>query len=183
MTVPEIETERLRLRRFRPDDLAALTPILCDPAVTQYIGAGLPVRSGEVPHHLQQLTEKYWTEYGFGRWALVYRETGELTGYCGLRVNEGQPELHYLLGRAWWCAGLATEAARACLDYAFTKLRLTEVIALVRPENTASVRVLKKIGMQQAKRQQQFFGHNFHYYVISAADFQTGTLTVRQPHH
>ncbi|MFN7946356.1 MAG: GNAT family N-acetyltransferase [Blastocatellia bacterium] len=168
MTVPEIETARLRLRRFRPDDLTALTLILCDPSVTLYIGAGAPVRTGEVPYHLQQLTENYWTEYGFGRWAVVYRETGELAGYCGLRVNEGKPELHYLLGRAWWCAGLATEAARACLDYAFTKLRLSEVIALVRPENTASVRVLKKIGMQHTGKQACYFNYYFYYYVTTS---------------
>jgi ribosomal-protein-alanine N-acetyltransferase len=180
MTVPELATERLLLRQFRPDDLAALIPILCDPVVTRYVASGEPVRKEEVAGHLKRLSEKYWSEYGLGRWALIYRETGELIGYCGFRMNGEEPELHYLLARAFWCAGLATEAVRACLRYAFAELHQSRVIALVRPENTASVRVLKKTGMKQAGSRGCFFGHDFQYYAITAADFesaQSGYLT------
>jgi ribosomal-protein-alanine N-acetyltransferase len=102
----------------------------------------------------------------------VDKASGEVIGYCGFRINEGRTELHYLLARAYWCAGLATEAARAALRYAFEELRLTEIIALVRPENTASARVLKKIGMRHTGRQERFFGHNFDRYLITMSDYQ-----------
>ena len=96
-------------------------------------------------------------------------------------MNEGTPEIHYALSRAWWFAGLATEAARASLWYGFEKLQLTEIIALVRPENVASIHVLKKLGLKFTGRQETFFGHIFHYYSVSATSCQPrdSTYTVR----
>jgi len=172
MTVPEIETKRLLLRRFTPDDLEAFSLIVGDPEVMRHYGPGTTVSRQELPQQLSQLIEKYWQEYRMGRWALVYKETNELIGLCGLRINEGKPEIHYLLAKAYWFAGLATEAARACLRYGFEELRLPEVIAIVRPENLASIHVLKKLGMRYAGRQEWFYDHNFHYYSVSAANYQ-----------
>ncbi|HZS09762.1 MAG TPA: GNAT family N-acetyltransferase [Blastocatellia bacterium] len=172
MTVPEIETKRLLLRRFTPDDLEAFSLIVGDPEVMRYYGAGVPLPKHEVSHQLSGLIEKYWQEYRFGRWAIVYKESGDLIGFCGLRISEGTPELNYLLAKAYWFAGLATEAARACLRYGFEELRLPEVIGIVRPENLASIHVLKKLGMRYAGRQEWFYDHNFHYYSVSAADYQ-----------
>jgi [ribosomal protein S5]-alanine N-acetyltransferase len=181
MITPEIETERLRLRRFRSDDLAALSLLFRDPEVVRYIGTGTLAAPDEIQTHLTSLRENYWREYCFGRWVMEDRISGDFIGYCGLRVNEGLPEIHYVLAREWWFAGLATEAASACLWYGFEKLSLKEIIALVRPENIASINVLKKLGMNFTGRQETFFDHTFHYYSVSATGWQPGdaAFTVR----
>ena len=81
---------------------------------------------------------------------MVERESGTLIGNCGLipyRWEEPEIELGYRLGRRWWRRGYATEAASACLRFAFGELGLERVVAVTDPDNVASQRVLAKIGM------------------------------------
>src|SRR5207249_11006997 len=76
-------------------------------------------------------------EHGFGLWAVELRATGEFIGDCGLVYVEGkgpEVEVAYHLAKEWWGRGLATEAARACLDYGFRELGLREIIAICFPE-------------------------------------------------
>jgi RimJ/RimL family protein N-acetyltransferase len=89
-------------------------------------------------------------------WGVELRATGELIGRCGFYPYAGpagvEPELAYLLARAHWGAGLATEAARAALDALFRGQRPVRAIALVRPEHVTSRRVLQKLGMRELGR-------------------------------
>lgn len=84
---------------------------------------------------------------------MVKKATHEVIGYCGLfyfpDIN-GKPEVEigYRLTRAFWAQGYATEAVIAVRDYGFSTLCLSRMFAMVDPENTASIRVAEKAGMQ-----------------------------------
>jgi RimJ/RimL family protein N-acetyltransferase len=82
-------------------------------------------------------------------WAVVERETDALIGHCGLRYLEdtSDVELLYGLGRRFWGRGVATEAGRASLGYGFEQAGLSRIVALAKPENAASRRVMEKLGM------------------------------------
>jgi RimJ/RimL family protein N-acetyltransferase len=91
--------------------------------------------------------------YGFGRWAVHERETDTFIGWCGLRYSpeKNEVDLGYRFFRQYWGQGYATEAGKACLDYAFRALHLDFVVGNVMIENTASVKVLEKLGMSRWK--------------------------------
>lgn len=83
--------------------------------------------------------------------AIIFKETNELIGWCGLdHLNQTQPDpaLFYLLQANYWGKGVATEAAKVLLDYAFTQLELSSIHGAAAPENIASKRVMEKIGMK-----------------------------------
>lgn len=145
----EIETARLRLRRFVPEDLDDLCRLLADPRVMRYVGveAGYIFSREETEAALATFITG-WARRGYGRWAVVEKATGRFAGLCGFRLFDGEAELLYLLHVEYWGQGLASEAARASLRYAFEELRLTKVVAVTRPEHTASRRVLERVGMR-----------------------------------
>lgn len=93
---------------------------------------------------------------GHGKWAVIHLQSQRLIGYCGIAVTpiEGklENELGYRFEPEFWGQGLATEAAKACLQYGLNKLNLDYILAIVEAENYASVRVLEKIGMEFVKK-------------------------------
>jgi len=83
--------------------------------------------------------------------AIILKDTGEFIGWCGLEhldTTKPDPALFYLLKANYWGQGLATEAARALLAYAFGSMNLTSLHGVAAPENVASKRVMEKIGMR-----------------------------------
>jgi ribosomal-protein-alanine N-acetyltransferase len=143
----EIETERLRLRRFTPDDLEAFCSILGDPEVMRYLGVAAGPLSRQESEALLYNAIDTWTTHGFSRLAMVDKYLTKVIGLCGWRRFEGTPELIYILKKESWGMGLATEAAKACLRYGFEELQFDRIIAFTRIENRVSLRVLQKIGM------------------------------------
>ena len=168
----EIETRRLILRIFRPDDLDQLALILGDPEVMKYLGivAGKPMSREETADVLQSFI-KSWEKYGLGRLAIVEKESGQLIGCCGLRLLEGTPEIVYVLGKAYWGKGYATEAARACLRHGFESLNLKRIVAVTRHGNLASQRVLERVGMRYEK-EVTHYGVGGMGYVITLEEFE-----------
>jgi [ribosomal protein S5]-alanine N-acetyltransferase len=145
-----LETPRLRLRRLRMADLDDLAALYADPEVRRFYPEGTLTRE-QTREELEHILTVYYAKYGFGLWATILRDTGELIGRCGLLpwVLEGQREVEvaYLLSRAHWGQGLATEAARAILDYGFATLDVPRLICLIDHDNAKSIRVAEKIGM------------------------------------
>jgi RimJ/RimL family protein N-acetyltransferase len=92
----------------------------------------------------------HWQLRGYGMWAVEDRATGGLIGRIGFYEPEGWPgmELGWMLAREHWGRGLATEGARAALQFAFATLQKPQVISLIRPENVASIRLAEKLGEQ-----------------------------------
>ena len=146
-----IETARLRLRALREDDAEALARIFSHPSVVQYSGGRSPSFE-EVREGIRQHISGYYEKRGYGLLAAELRDTGEVVGRIGFLTTQidesADAELHYHLAPAAWGNGLATEAARAVLDWGFDKVRLTRVVAVIHPENHASRRVAEKCGLK-----------------------------------
>jgi ribosomal-protein-alanine N-acetyltransferase len=170
-TVPEIETARLRLRRFTPNDFDALFQIFSNPQVTKYFGEGDTPSKEETFSLLNKYIDLYWQEYHLGKWAVVHRESGKLIGFCGYTMLRKIPEMAYLIDQDYWGVGLATEAAYASLRYAFEIMKVELVTAYTRPENKASQRVLEKIGMTY-ETVEALYGYVFDKFSIKKTDFQ-----------
>lgn len=145
-----IETTRLRLRALKEDDAEALTRIFAHPAVVQYSGGESPSVE-QVREGIRQHISGFYADRGFGLLAAELRDTGELVGRVGFLTTEidgtGDVELHYHLAPSSWGIGLATEAARAVLEWGFDEGWLTRVVAVIHPENRASRRVAEKCGL------------------------------------
>lgn len=145
------ETRRLILRQFHVFDQAAMEAVFGDPEVMRY---GPGVQSKEwVANWLLDCLDSYHHKYGFGPWAVVAKSTREVIGYCGLFyypdiANQPEIEVGYRLARTFWGCGYATEAAISVRDYSFNVLALTRLVALIDPQNKASIRVAEKLGMR-----------------------------------
>jgi len=145
-----IETERLILRDLTIEDLDALAALYADARVRQYFPDGTLTRS-ETLKELEWIIKVYYGTYGYGLWAVILKDSGELVGRCGLLPWEidgrTEVEVAYLLGTPWWGRGLATEAAGAIVEFAFATLEVDRLIAMVDPRNDASRNVATKVGM------------------------------------
>jgi ribosomal-protein-alanine N-acetyltransferase len=147
--VDPLETPRLLLRPFRPDDAAEIHRVYSDPEVMRYVATG-PMADLSATQRLLHDYDVHQHRHGFSFWAVVERESGALLGDAGLyRTPTGEVELGYTLGTAWWGRGYATEAGGAWIEAAFGALGVDAVVALAEPANTRSLHVLEKLGMQQ----------------------------------
>ncbi|MGL6340759.1 MAG: GNAT family N-acetyltransferase, partial [Waterburya sp.] len=108
---------------------------------------------------------------GFGKWAVILKESNELIGYCGIAIEQidrvNEREIGYRLDSKFWGQGLATEAASATIQYAFEKLKFPYIIGIVEGVNVASVKVLQKLGMQY-ERETIFYGVKMDVYCLNA---------------
>ena len=150
-----METERLRLRPPAEDDLAEHHAQLgSDPGVPWDRRARTLKRSEEVLRG----RIRHWREHGFGFWMVEWRDSGDFLGEAGLQHFDGgsEVEVGYYLTRRAWGRGVATEAGAAALEFGFRTLGLERIVAVVRPENEGSKRVLTKLGLR-------FFAIEDHY--------------------
>jgi RimJ/RimL family protein N-acetyltransferase len=145
--MPSVETARLLLRMFHRDDLDDLADMLADADVMRYVAKGLPITREESEIALDSIIH-HWKEHSFGRWVVIDKQTQAFAGYGGLRSMMGTPEVVYHLAKAYWGRGLATEIARASLRFGFDEYPCDRIIAIAKPENAASLRVMQKAGMQ-----------------------------------
>ncbi len=145
--IPELETTRLLLRGLRPEDLDAYADMYSDPEVMRFLETGEPLDRSAAWRSMA-LHLGHWQLRGFGQWALIEREGGEMAGRAGLWQPEGWPglEVGWVLRRSHWGHGYATEAARAAIGYAFDVLGADKVISLIRPDNHRSIRVAERLG-------------------------------------
>jgi RimJ/RimL family protein N-acetyltransferase len=152
-----LETPRLLLRRLMPDDLDALYALYSDREIRQYFPDGTDgtLTYEETKEELEWFLNGHPDHPELGLWATIHKENGQFIGRCGLLpwTIEGRAEVEvaYLLDKNYWQQGLGTEAARAIRDYAFGKLGLTRLICMVDPDNLASAKVARNIGMTLEK--------------------------------
>jgi RimJ/RimL family protein N-acetyltransferase len=146
--IPILETERLRLRAFRPDDVDPYVSLTSDPEAVRYlIGGPGPWDAGRAWRHLAFLVG-HWHLTGAGTWAVEERSTGTFLGTVGFSEPIGWPgfELAWSLARRHWGRGYATEAARAALHHAFEVWGKERVVSLIDPRNERSIRVAERLG-------------------------------------
>lgn len=143
-----IDTPRLIIRPYTPDDLDALDAILSDPETLVFWEKPYTREEtrGSIERNIQS-TDKN----GFGRWAVILKDTGLLIGLCGIvrMESDGREvnDLGYIFHRDYWGQGYATEAARAVMGYAFEVLELDSVTANMPWNHDASRRVAERLGM------------------------------------
>jgi len=144
-----LETERLVLDAWQSAEWTAFRPIATDPEVMRYITGGAPWSEEQIREFVDRQV-KLHAERGFCRWKLLEKPALETIGFCGVGVwGEGfEPEIGWWLARHCWGRGLATEAARAALRDAFERVRLPRVVSVAAPGNTASIRIMEKLGLQ-----------------------------------
>ena len=172
MTTPMLETERLRLRSFREADLDAYAAICADPEVMRYLGDGRALSRADAWRQMA-LIIGHWTLRGYGLWAVEERATGALVGRLGFFKPEGWPgfELGWMLRRASWGRGYATEGAGRALAHAFTEMGRDHLISLIRPDNRASIRVAERLG-ERLERRTDLFGQEALVYGIDRAQWE-----------
>ena len=170
--MPVAETKRLILRSVRTGDAAGLEAVFCCPEVMRFSeGVKSPAW---VRAWIGRMTEEWYPTWGFGLWSVVRRADERLIGYCGLtrlagRCDPDEAELGFRLAKDVWGRGYAIEAAAAACNYGLERLALSRIIAIVDPENRASIRVLEKIGMAY-EREVMFesYSHPDQLYAISS---------------
>jgi len=145
-----LETERLRLRLFTHDDLPIMFKLGSDPDVIKY--ADTPVRDmEEARERLEKGPLSDYEKYGYGRFAVELKETGKVIGFCGIKYlpEIDLPEVGYRYLKEYWGRGIGTEAAKACVEFAREDLKIKKLVALIIPENIASIKVAEKLGMSR----------------------------------
>jgi ribosomal-protein-alanine N-acetyltransferase len=145
-----IETPRLILRPWRQSDLPLFAEQNADPVVMRFL-AGVLTRA-ESDSYVQR-AEHHLAETGYCKWAVEAPGVAPFIGAVGLtRLKFEAPfapavEVAWRLHRRYWGFGYATEAAAASIEDGFTRIGLTEIVALTALGNTASTRVMERLGM------------------------------------
>jgi ribosomal-protein-alanine N-acetyltransferase len=150
MTVPELRTERLLLRGWRPSDLEPFAEMSADPRVMEHFPSILDRAACEA------FIERVMTDFaanGFGLWAVERRADGTFLGFTGLwRPRFDAPfmpavEVGWRYAHAAWGHGYATEAATEALRYGFEAMGLDEILSFTAPANARSIAVMERLGM------------------------------------
>ena len=145
-----IETERLFLRGWRESDLEPFRAINSDPEVMEHFPSLL---SADESDAFVERIQKHFVRHEFGLWAVEVKGGAPFIGYVGLLVPRFVAhftpcvEIGWRLAADHWNKGYATEAAFAVTDHAFNQLGLSELVSMTVVQNTASRRVMEKIGM------------------------------------
>ena len=143
-----ITTERLLLRRWKPEDFEPFCAMNADAEVMRHFPSTL---SREQTAAGVKRAEAHFVRHGWGLFAIEHE--GVFIGYIGLFHVPFKAhftpavEIGWRIARTYWNRGLASEGARACLDFGFSQLGLKEIVAFTTPGNLASLRVMQKVGM------------------------------------
>ena len=145
-----LETERLVLRFFEPADLDPLYALYRDPEIRRYLPDGVRTRE-ETREELEVFLHGHPRAPGLGLWATVEKKSGAFLGRCGLLPwkidGRDEVELAFMIDKARWGEGFATEASLGIIEHARSALALERLICLVMPGNERSAAVARKVGM------------------------------------
>lgn len=145
----ELQTQRLLLQGFVPEDAKPLFAIMSDASAMRHTYV-----APSVEHCLARLQahEVMRRTLGFAPWVVRTREGGRVIGWGGLSIDPDEPEwgleASYAFDPGAWGKGYATELVQYSLAHAFGVLNAAEVHAFAKPENEASIRVLQKSGFK-----------------------------------
>ena len=166
---PSIHSDRLRLRPCRGDDLDALHELWTEAGVRRFLFDDRSIYREEVQSFVEASAASF-ADHGYGLWLFSEHRSNFVAGFAGLfHSSEESPSLLFGTRPQLWGRGYASEAAGAVLRHAFEMLRLEGVVADVDEPNTASIRVLEKLGMTRTRRA-IVNGRPLLYYEICAPD-------------
>lgn len=147
----QLETSRLILRQWKTSDFKSFANLTADHDVMRYFPSVLSQRESD------ELANKFQTliaENGWGFWAVELKNTHDFIGFVGLQNLPTQfgfspcVEIGWRLAKQYWHQGYATEAAQACLKFAFEQLALEEVVSFTAKLNVPSQKVMQRLNMQ-----------------------------------
>lgn len=144
-----LETDRLLIREWAPEDRSSLIEVAADPEVMRFVGKGDTWTPQQVDSFIDRQSENV-RRYGFCLGALTYKSSGAIIGLAGLQPlgSTDDIEVAWWLKPAYWGRGLATEAGGAILRHGFRELGLERIVGITHPKNRASIRVITKLGMR-----------------------------------
>ncbi len=174
-TGTQLTTGRLELVPFAEEHLDVLHALWIDADVRRYLWDDRIISRQEATDVIKASRASFEQD-GFGFWLLISRDGGKTAGFAGLRRfgDDGEIEILYGLAPGVWGRGLATEASRRVLRFAFKDLKLSEVFAGADPPNTRSFRVMKRLGFEFRGRR-LIGGIETDYYSITRAQFPSGS--------
>ena len=160
----ELETSRLRIRSFLPQDLDAYFSIVADADVMKYLGGRLSKEQAE--RYIERAIKTEQTS-GFSRYAVIEKGGGRFVGMCGFAPVKDYIDLGYRFGKDVWGKGFATEAASAIVALGFEEHGFGEIVGLTHPENIASIGVLEKLGFTYQREEVTPMGMRAKRYVVN----------------
>ncbi len=149
-------TDRLDFRYFQKTDFPLVQTINKDEQATRYVGG---VKSDqEIELSMKKYLSYHLEHQGYGYWYTTLRSSGSFVGFFILKilVETNETEIGYRLMPDFWGMGIATEGAKALVDYCFQHLKTDKVVGVTHPENLASQRVLEKAGLVYQKIDQYY---------------------------
>lgn len=147
-----ITTSRLNIRNWREDDISSLIQMNQDEEVMKYFPS---IMSEEASLHFFKRVQQHFTKNGFGLFVIEDVTSREFLGFTGFMIAEFESsftpcvEIGWRFRKQFWGRGYATEAAKACLDYGFTKLKFEKVFSFTSIHNKKSEAVMQRIGMHK----------------------------------
>jgi len=142
-----LETERCFLREMNIDDAPSIFRLNMHPDILKFT-TDPPFKSVS---EAAEFIKKYdaYSKTGFGRWAVIHKQTGEFLGWCGLKFipEENEVDIGYRFLPEYWGKGYAVETATACCKWGFHKKGLKRIVARIHKDNLRSIRVAEKMKM------------------------------------
>lgn len=145
-----IDTERLRLVEFTPEDAAFMLRLLNEPSFLRYIGDRGVRRLDDARRYIMEGPVAGYLRYGHGLMRVVRRSDGESVGMCGVLKRDSlpDPDIGFSFLPAYWSQGYAFESADAAMQHARGTLGLGRIVAITTRDNDASIRLLGKLGFR-----------------------------------
>ncbi len=146
--MPIIETERLRLDEFSPDDADFILALVNEPGFHRFIGDRGVRSPADARHYLADRVIPSYSRNGFGLWRVALKEGLLPVGMCGLLKRDflDDVDIGYALLETAQGHGYAEEAARATLEYARQPIGLSRIVAVIAPDNVRSLRLATRLG-------------------------------------
>ncbi|MFN7920311.1 MAG: GNAT family N-acetyltransferase [Bryobacteraceae bacterium] len=166
----QLETARLWLRPWEAPDFDAFKPIATDTEVMRFINKGEPWPDENTRFFIQRQLDLF-DQRGYCRWKLIEKETGRLIGFAGPGTLLWMPrevEIGWWIARDKWHQGFASEGAAAAFHHAMHVIRLPRLISVANEQNTHSIRIMHKLGMQFERWADHESGRHVVYYAEQA---------------
>lgn len=181
-TIPHLETDRMILRAFNREDIKNYLEIIHDPLVQQFLGGGVSLFSEEphISNWLNNINHRLLKSKTVFTWCVELKSEKKAIGRIDLGgfVKKSMADISYYFSPEYWGMGLATEAAKEVTRFGFNELKLHRIQATVMPDNTSSLKVLKKVGLvEEGVLKKYMFGKEFHDTIILAAVREENLVT------
>lgn len=162
---PNLETERLILRRVLPSDVKEMFELRSNPETMKYIPRPLLTNHEEALAHIQMMEDKIETNEGIN-WAITLKGDDKMLGVIGhyrIKPEHYRAEVGYMILPQYNGKGITTEAVQCVVDYGFNTMQLHSIEGVIDPENGASERVLQKCGFVKEAhfKENEFFDGKF----------------------